>query len=70
MIERQIQKFMEKNTDFIARFVMKFMQYNMEDTGHSLKIEFKIGDSTSFETEIDDDTARTYLRRVLSSDDK
>lgn len=43
MIERQIQKFMEKNTDFIAKFVANFMEYEFEDTGYSLKVVCKMG---------------------------
>ena len=64
MLERQIEKFMHMNTDLIAKFVLKFIKYEVEDTGYSLVLRGTIGDSEAFHLEIDDETVKEYLCRL------
>lgn len=66
MIKRQIAQFMKENVSFIGEFVVDFMDYQFEDTGDSIKVTGKMGDTEAFTLEVTDDTAIEWLGRLLS----
>lgn len=70
VIKKQIEKFMNENADLIGQFVVKVMKYEYEDTGHSVKVTGKIGNTQVFGIEVSDDEARQWIHRILSSDGK